>query len=31
MCLSVILIDPVYRKDKDYYPQVCLEICKYVV
>ena len=29
--LSVILIDSVYRKDKNYYPQVFLEECKYVV
>ena len=25
--LLVILIDSVYRKDKNYYPQVCLECC----
>ena len=25
------MIDSVYRKDKDYYPQVFLEECKYVV
>ena len=31
ICLSVILIDSVYRKHKDYYPQVFLEECKYVV
>ena len=30
-CLSVILIDSIYRKDKSYYPQVFLEKCKYVV
>ena len=29
ICLSVILIDLVYRKDKSYYPQVFLEECKY--
>ena len=29
--LSVILIDSVYKKDKNYYPQLFLEICKYVV
>ena len=29
-CLSVILIDPIYKKDKNYYPQVFLEECKYV-
>ena len=31
ICLSVILIDSVYRKDKSYYPQVFFEECKYVV
>ena len=31
ICLSVILIDLVYRKAKDYYPQVFLGECKYVV
>ena len=31
ICLSVILIDSVYKKDKNYYPQVFLEECKYVV
>ena len=31
ICLPVILIDSVYRKDKDYYPQMFLEECKYVV
>ena len=30
ICLSVILIDSFYTKDKDYYPQVFLEECKYV-
>ena len=29
--LSVILIDSAYTKDKNYYPQVFLEECKYVV
>ena len=29
--LLVILIDSVYRKDKNYYPQVFLKECKYVV
>ena len=28
---SVTLIDSVYRKDKDHYPNVFLEECKYVV
>ena len=27
--LSAFLIDSVYRKDKNYYPQVFLEECKY--
>ena len=31
ICLSVILIDLVYIKDKDYHLQVILEECKYVV
>ena len=31
ICLSVILIDSVYKKDKNCYPQVFLEECKYVV
>ena len=31
ICLSVILIDSVYKKDKNYYPQAFLEECKYVV
>ena len=29
--LSVVLIDSVFRADKNYYPQVFLEKCKYVV
>ena len=29
--LSVVLIDSVFRTGKDYYPQVFLEECKYVV
>ena len=29
--LSVIWIDSVYKKDKNYYPQVLSEECKYVV
>ena len=29
--LSVILIDSVYREDKNYYPWVFLEECKYVI
>ena len=31
ICLSVILIDSVFRTGKHYYPQVFLEECKYVV
>ena len=30
-CLSVILINSVFRTGKNYYPQVFLEECKYVV
>ena len=31
VCLSVILLDSVYKKDNRYYPQVFLEKCTYVV
>ena len=31
ICSSVILIDSVFRTGKNYYPQVFLEECKYVV
>ena len=31
ICLSVILIDSVFRTGKSYYPQVFLEECKYDV
>ena len=31
ICLSVILINSVFRTGKSYYPQVFLEECKYVV
>ena len=31
ICLSVILIDSVYKKDEKLYPRVFLEECKYVV
>ena len=31
VCLSIILLDSVYKKDNRYYPQVFLEKCKYVV
>ena len=30
ICLSVILIDSVFRTDKNYYPQMFWEECKYV-
>ena len=30
ICLSVKLIDSVFRVGKNYYPQVFLEECKYV-
>ena len=31
ICLSVALIDSVYRTNKNYYPQMFLEECKFVV
>ena len=31
ICLSLILIDSVYKKDKNYYPQVFLEEFKYII
>ena len=31
ICLTVILIDSIFRTGKNYYPQVFLEECKYVV
>ena len=31
ICLSVILTDTVFRTSKNYYPQVFLEECKYVI
>ena len=31
ICLSVILIDSAFKMGKNYYPQVFLEECKYVV
>ena len=31
ICLSMILIDSVFRTGKNYYPQLFLEECKYVV
>ena len=31
ICLSVFLLGSVYKKDKNYYPQVLLEECKHVI
>ena len=31
ICLSVILIDSEFKTGKNYYPQVFLEECKYVI
>ena len=31
ICLSVILIDSIFRTGKNYYSQVLLEECKYIV
>ena len=31
MCLSVVLIDSVFKMSKNYYPQVFLKECKYIV
>ena len=31
ICLSVILINSVFRTSKNYYPEIFLEECKYVV
>ena len=31
ICLSVILIDSAFRMVENYYPQVFLEECKYIV
>ena len=31
ICIPVILIDSIHRKDKSYYPQAFLEECKCVV
>ena len=31
ICQSVVLIDSVYKKDKNYYPEVFLEECKHVI
>ena len=29
-CLSIIILDPVIKANKKYYPQTVLEECKYV-
>ena len=29
-CLSIIMLDSVIESDEKYYPQTCLEECKYV-
>ena len=31
ICLSVVLTDSVFEMGKNYYPQVLLEECKYIV
>ena len=31
MCLSMVLIDSVFKMSKNYYPQVFLKECKYIV
>ena len=31
ICLSVILIDSIFRTGKSYYPEFFLEKCKYIV
>ena len=31
ICLSVILLDSIVKKNKNYYPQILLEECKYAV
>ena len=31
ICIPVVLIDSHFRKGKNYYPQVFLEECKYIV
>ena len=32
VCLSVILLDPIFvDSDKEYYPQISLEECKYAI
>ena len=29
-CLSIIMLDPVIKANKKYYPQTLLEECKYI-
>ena len=29
-CLSIIMLDSVIESDEKYYPQTCLEECKYI-
>ena len=31
ICLSIILIDSVFKMSKNYYPQMFLKECKYIV
>ena len=31
ICLSIILIDSVFKMNKNYYPQMFLKECKYIV
>ena len=31
ICLSVVLIDSVFRAGKNFYPQVFLQECKYII
>ena len=31
ICLSMVLIDSVFKMSNNYYPQVFLEECKYIV
>ena len=30
ICLAVVLIDCIFKNDKNYYPQVSLKECKYI-
>ena len=31
ICLSVVLVDSVFKVGENYYPQVFLEKCKYII